>query len=126
MTNWPLVHYVPPEPSVNVRRRENVCLFALSRSYIARLDELLHLTTICGVRLADPGVVERILKNDATVCSKSNPIGFRKLRALLMATFGSLNEPIDRIGPEQTKQLVESIIERNGRQRDLGGTGSSK
>ena len=49
-------------------------------------DELLRLTTVCGVNLREPGVVERIVKNDETVCSKKNAIGFRKLRDLVMAT----------------------------------------
>ncbi len=66
-------------------------------------DELLRLTTVCGVNLREPGVVERIVKNDETVCTKKNAIGFRKLRDLVMATFSSLNKAADRIGPEETK-----------------------
>jgi uncharacterized protein (DUF2342 family) len=85
-------------------------------------DELLRLTTVCGVNLQDPGVVDRILKNDEKVCGKNNPIGFRKLRELLMATFGSVNKAIDRIGPEQTKEIVDAIKERLDRRRELGGT----
>ena len=85
-------------------------------------DELVRLTTVCGVNLREQGVVERILKNDATVCSKRNPIGFRKLRELLMATFNSLNKAIDRIGADDTRLIVEAIVERVDRQRELGGT----
>jgi hypothetical protein len=87
-------------------------------------DELLRLTTVCGVNLRDPGVVERIVKNDETVCSKKNAIGFRKLRDLVMATFGSLNKAVDRIGPAETKLIVDAIMERLDRRRALGGTGA--
>ena len=84
-------------------------------------DELLRLTTICGVNLRDPGVVERIVKNDESVCKNKNPIGFRKLRELVMATFTSLNKAADRIGPDETATIVHAIMERLDRRRELGG-----
>ena len=86
-------------------------------------DELLRLTTVCGVNLREPGVVERIVKNDATVCSKKNPIGFRKLRELVMASFNSLNKAADRIGPKETRAMVDAIMERLDRRRELAGSG---
>ena len=66
-------------------------------------DEFMRLTIACDVNLKDPGVVERILKNDETVCGTNNPIGFRKLHELLMATFNSVNKAIDRIGADETR-----------------------
>jgi hypothetical protein len=84
-------------------------------------DELLRLSIACDVRLRDPGVVERIIRDDDTVCGSRNPIGFRKLRALVMATFNSLDKAIDRIGPEETKAITDAIAERVDRQRELGG-----
>jgi len=84
------------------------------------VDELLRLCTACNVRLRDPGVIDRILHNDETVCGTKNPIGFRKLRSLVMATFSSLNKAIDRIGPEETKMITERMIERVERARAAG------
>ena len=96
-------------------------------------DELLRLAVACDVRLRDPGVIDRILKNDDTVCGTRNPIGFRKLRSLVMATFSSLNKAIDRIGPEETKLITDAIVERADRARAGGrpapatpGPGSDK
>jgi hypothetical protein len=89
-------------------------------------DELLRLTTVCGVNLREPGVVERIVKNDETVCTKKNTIGFRKLRELVMATFSSLNKAADRIGPEETKVIVDAIMERLDRRRELGGSSTRR
>jgi hypothetical protein len=85
-------------------------------------DELLRLTTVCGVDLQVAGAIERVIQNDETVCSKKNTIGFRKLRELVMATFGSLNKSMDRIGPAETKMIVDAIRERLDRRRELGGT----
>jgi hypothetical protein len=89
-------------------------------------DELLRLTTICGVDLREPGILDRVVKNDETVCTKKNPVGFRKLRELVIATFSSLNKAQDRIGPEDTRMLVEAIRERLDKRRELGGTAPKK
>jgi hypothetical protein len=85
-------------------------------------DELLRLTAICGVDLREAGVLDRVVKNDETVCTKKNPIGFRKLRELVIATFNSLNKATDRIGAEDTRMLVDAIRERLDKRRELGGT----
>jgi hypothetical protein len=85
-------------------------------------DELLRLTTVCGVNLSEPGVMERVIQNDETVCRNKNPIGFRKLRELVMATLSSLNKATDRIGAAETQMIVEAIRERLDRKRELGGT----
>jgi hypothetical protein len=89
-------------------------------------EELLRLTIACNVRLRDPGVIDRILKNDETVCGTANPIGFRKLRSLLMATYSSVNKAVDRIGPEELKTITDGIVERVDRLRagakNTGGT----
>ena len=83
-------------------------------------EELLHLSIACNVDLRDPNVIDRILKNDETVCGTRNPIGFHKLRNLIMATFNSLNKAMDRIGPEEVKMITEGIMEWNDKRRALG------
>ena len=84
-------------------------------------DELLHLAVACDLRLRDPGVIERVLKGDDTVCGRKNEIGFRKLRALLMATFDSLGKAIDRIGPAETKKITDAIAGHVEARRKAGG-----
>jgi hypothetical protein len=75
-------------------------------------EELMRLTVACDVRLRDPGVVDRIIKNDESVCGKRNAIGFRKLRRLVIGTYSSLNKAIDAIGPEQTRLIADAIVEK--------------
>jgi len=77
--------------------------------------ELSRLAIACDLKLSDPGVIERILKNDASVCGRNNQIGFDKLRMLLMATFDSLGKAINRLGDEETGAIVDSIRERLAR-----------
>jgi hypothetical protein len=86
-------------------------------------DELMRLSIACDLRLREPGVVDRILRNDETVCGTKNSIGFRKLHSLVQATFSSVNKSIDRIGIEETKLITDAIIERLDQRRALGGTG---
>jgi hypothetical protein len=87
-------------------------------------DELLHLSIACDVRVTDAETVERIIKGDETVCGRRNPIGFQKLRSLVMATYDSLNKAIDRIGPAETKMIADAISERIDHQRAVGQSGS--
>lgn len=87
-------------------------------------DELLHLSVACDLRLSDPGVIERVLKGDDTVCGRKNAIGFEKLRKLLMATYDSLGKAIDRIGPEETRKITEALRAELADRRDPQQPGS--
>ena len=80
-----------------------------ARHFEAIADELLHLAVACDVRLREPGVIERIIRDDQSVCGRKNEIGFQKLRKLLIATYDSLGKAIDRIGPEETHAIIEAI-----------------
>ena len=72
-------------------------------------DELKRLAVLCDIRLRDEGVVERVIKNDLTVCKRRNEVAFDKLRKLLMVMFDSVGKSIDRIGPEETRKIVDAI-----------------
>jgi hypothetical protein len=84
-------------------------------------DELLHLAIACDVRLRQPGVIERVLRDDATVCGRRNKQSFKKMRNLLTAYYNSIGKAVDRIGPEETKKIIEVITERKKKLRDSGG-----
>ena len=85
-------------------------------------DELLHLAIACDVRLRDPGVIERILKNDASVCGRKNEQSFQNMRHLLTAYYNSIGKAVERIGPEETKKIIEVLTERNKKLRDSAGS----
>ena len=50
--------------------------------------EIARLALLCQVPILDPGVVERVVRNDASVCGTNNPVAFEKLRGLLALHFG--------------------------------------
>ena len=84
-------------------------------------DELLHLAIACGVRLRDPGMIERILKNDASVCRQKDEQSFRKLRSVLVAYYTSVGKAVDRIGPAETRKIIDLITEEKKKLRDAAG-----
>ena len=81
-------------------------------------DELVNLAIACNVRLREPGAIERVLRNDMTVCGRKNAESFRKLRGVLIAFYNSVGKAVDRIGPEDTKRIIEAIRERKMTLRD--------
>ena len=74
-------------------------------------EEIARLAFVCDVRLLDTGVLERILRHDASVCGASNPIGFKKLHDLLVMHFAVHEKVLDALGPEQTSQIMAHIVE---------------
>ena len=74
--------------------------------------ELAQLATICKVPLLDPGVIERVLKNDATVCGAPNPAVFTKLRSLLMMHYAVRDKAVEALGGTQAQALINQVVER--------------
>ena len=85
--------------------------------------EVARLASMCKVRLLDPGVIQRVLDNDATVCESSNPPAFGKLRQALMMHYHVRNKAVGAIGEAATQDVINEIVanirKRLGKQ--LGG-----
>ena len=85
--------------------------------------EVARLASICKVRLLDPGVIQRVLDKDATVCGTSNPAAFDKLRQALMMHYHVRNKAVGAIGEAATQDVINEIV-ANIRKRlgnQLGG-----
>lgn len=72
--------------------------------------EIARMATLCNVRILDPGVIERVLKNDASVCGSSNPAAFAKLRTALIMHYGVRDKAVEALGEKDTRKLVEEIV----------------
>lgn len=90
--------------------------------------EIARLATICNVRILDAGVIERVLRNDESVCGTKNALAFGKLRNILMMHYHIRDQAVGVLGEAQTMQLVTKIVaslrERIGER--LGGEGSER
>ena len=73
--------------------------------------EVARLASICNVRLLDPGVIERVLGNDASVCGTDNAMAFEKLRNVLMMHYAVRSRAADSIGQTGANVLVMQIVE---------------
>ena len=96
--------------------------------WVNNLDEVDHeiarLASLCRVRILDPGVIERVLHKDASVCGSSNPIAFKKLHDMIMLHFGIRQKSADAIGQPETAEIERYVIENLKKSfPDLGATG---
>jgi hypothetical protein len=71
--------------------------------------ELSRLAIACDIELGTPGLAERILKNDESVCGRKNPEAFRQIRLHLMALFSVEERAIDRVGATDTKVILDQV-----------------
>jgi hypothetical protein len=72
-------------------------------------QELSKLAIACDIELGKPGLAERILRNDETVCGRNNPKAFKQMRQHLMALFNVEKGAVDRLGPEDTKEILDQV-----------------
>ena len=74
--------------------------------------EIARMALLCRVRILDPNVLERVLRNDRSVCETQNPIAFAKLHGLLMVHLALWKQSADALGEAQKAQIEAHIIER--------------
>ena len=74
--------------------------------------EIARLAWLCEVKILEPGVIERILRRDASVCGVENPVAFSKLHDLVILHLATNMRSIDALGPALTAQIEADIIER--------------
>jgi hypothetical protein len=73
--------------------------------------EIARLATICNVRILDPGVIERVLRDDASVCGSPNPLAFSKLRDALKMYYHARDKAMGVLGEAATARVVAEIVD---------------
>ena len=73
--------------------------------------EIGRLCLLCQVRILDPGIIERVLKKDASVCGTSNPVAFEKLHDMLMFYFANRKRAVEAVGQVETAQIEAHVVE---------------
>lgn len=74
--------------------------------------EIARLAVLCQVKILDPGVVERVLRNDASACGAANEPAFKKLHSLLVMHFLIRKRSVEALGQAQTAQIEQDVIDR--------------
>jgi hypothetical protein len=74
--------------------------------------EVARMALLCRVKILEPGVIDRLMSGDSTVCGTDNPRAFRKLRDLLLMHFAVRQKWAEAVGQKQTAAIELSVIER--------------
>jgi hypothetical protein len=74
--------------------------------------EIARLALLCRVWILDPGVVERVVRNDASVCGTDNPVAFEKLHGMLVMHFGVRDSAGVVHGQAIASRVEQRVIER--------------
>jgi hypothetical protein len=91
----------------------NDLLIAWWTKNLDELDyEIARQALLCQVKVLEPGVIERVLKKDGSVCGTQNPVAFAKLHNLLMMHFAMRERSVEAVGQAQTAQIEAYVIER--------------
>jgi hypothetical protein len=88
-------------------------------------SELSKLAIACDIDFYRPDAVSRILRNDATICGRSNPRAFEEIRHHLMALYPLEERAIERIGAEETQTILDEIRHAIAVLRNAGRPGSA-
>jgi len=81
--------------------------------HMAEIDrEIVRHAMLCKVALLDPGVIERVLQNDSSICGAQNAQSFAKLRSLLMMHYSVRDRAVVAIGQAETIAMVGEIVAR--------------
>jgi len=80
---------------------------------LGELDrEIARLAILCQAKLLDPGVIERVLQKDASVCGADNPRAFARLRELLIMHLALRDQSAGHLGRAATAAIEDYIVER--------------
>ena len=74
--------------------------------------QIARLALLCQVRILDPGVVERVVRKDASVCGTNNPIAFEKLQHMLAMHFGVRDSAANAHGQAPVSRIERHVIDR--------------
>ena len=92
------------------------------QTQLSRVDEeIARLGFLCGIKMLNPGVIERVIAGDETVCARSSRKAFRQLRALVKMHYAPTDDSLLALGLEESTKIPDSIRARLRARYDLGG-----
>ena len=74
--------------------------------------EIGRLAMLCQVRILEPRAIDRVLRNDRSVCGTDNSIAFAKLRDLLIMHFTLHGQWAKELGEAETTAIERYVIDR--------------
>lgn len=74
--------------------------------------QIVRLVVMMEIPILDPGVIDRILANDASVCGKEKPKAFAELRGLLQMHASDLVKAMSAMGALEAQGVVRDVADR--------------
>lgn len=74
--------------------------------------EIARMALLCRIKLLQPGVIERVLHRDSSVCGTDNPIAFGKLHDMLVLHFAVREKSAEVRGQIPTAAIESYVVER--------------
>ena len=74
--------------------------------------EIARMALLCRIKLLQPGVIERVLHRDSSVCGTDNPIAFGKLHDMLVLHFAVREKSAEVRGQIPTAAMESYVVER--------------
>ena len=81
--------------------------------------EVARLSFLCGIKLLDDGVIERVIRGDESVCTKPNAKLFQTLRGLVALHYRLTDASLAAIGPDESAQVLGQLRARLAKRFDL-------
>jgi hypothetical protein len=74
--------------------------------------EIARLAVMMEIPILDPGVIDRVLANDASVCGKEKPKAFTELRGMLQLHATDQVKAMGALGAVETQAMVRDVVDR--------------
>ena len=74
--------------------------------------QIVRLVVMMDIPILDPGVIDRILANDASVCGKEKPKAFAELRGLLQMHASDQVRAMGSLGALEAQDVIRGVADR--------------
>jgi sigma54-dependent transcription regulator len=74
--------------------------------------EIARLAVLCQADVLQPGVIQRVLQRDVSVCGSENPAAFAKLHDLLLTHLAIRKKAAELFGQSETAAIEAYVVER--------------
>ncbi len=89
----------------------------------ALAQEMSKLAIACDIDILKPGIGVQVLRNDTSICGRSNPEAFRKLRQHAMAFYEVKENALERLDASELSEINDHMIEAVRKLREAGRSG---
>ena len=100
------------DPSQDENQEQHHDSQLYERMFGAIDSEVARLSFLCGIKLLDAGVIERVIRGDQSVCAQPNAKLFQTLRGLVALHYNLTDASLSAIGPDESAKVLGQLRAR--------------